>query len=126
MDYAKAVALANRLINKNGRSVDVQRLSATASDPARPWKGAGTPTVAQTVTAKAVFLPVSSLKELGMTAVDDELLKRTHQVALLAGNSVDLNAFNAFIDGVSRWRIEWVVTLKPAGIILLYAFGVSR
>lgn len=127
MDFNRAVALAQRLINKNGRTVDLLKLDATAADADKPWKGAGTPTTADTYTGKGVFLPVSSLQELGKYLVDEELLKKCDQVAMMAGGAgKDLTTFHQFVDGSVKWRIEWARELKPADITVLYAFGVCR
>lgn len=126
MDYARAQALALKLITKNGKQVVFQRLDATAADPAMPWKGAGTPTVAQSVTTVGVSLPHASLVDLGFLSVDDELLKRTEQVLLVPGGATDLEPFTNILDQGVRWRIEWVRTLKPATTTVLYAFGVKR
>lgn len=124
MDFARAVALAQRLINKNGRSVTIQRLDATAADSNKPWRGAGEPTVAQEVPQKAVFLP-SSGTDLGGLVTDDELLKRAEQVCLVAGDT-DLTGFNIISDDSIKWKIEWIQVLKPADVIVLYAIGVKR
>lgn len=126
MDYARAQALARKLIAKNGKAVTFQRLDATAVDPTKPWKGPGTPTVAQSEDTVAVSLPHASLVDLGFNAVDDELLKRTEQVLLVPGGAVDLEPFTNLLEAGVRWRIEWVRTLKPATLTVLYAFGVKR
>ena len=125
MDFARAAALAAKLIEKNGRLVKVQRLDGTAADSSKPWKGAGTPTVAQSVNARAAFLPHAGT-DLGKFFVDEELLKRCEQVALVAGGSVNFTTFHQFEDGGAKWRIEWVRELKPATVSVLYVFGVKR
>jgi hypothetical protein len=126
MDYARAVALAQRLINKNGRTITVEQLSSTPADPSKPWKGPGAPTVAASATPKAVFLPVSSASELGLFAKDDELLKRVEQLVLLAADGV--NAFDEFhrINDTVVYRIDWVRALKPGDTVILYAMGIKR
>lgn len=126
MDYARAQALAQRLIQKNGKAVTFQRLSATPADPEKPWKGPGTPTVAESHDTVAVSLPHASLVDLGFMRVDDDLLKRTEQVLLVPGGSVDLEPFTNLLENGVRWRIEWVRTLRPATVTVLYAFGVKR
>lgn len=125
-DFVKAAALALKLIEKNGRSVSIQRLDGTAADPNKPWKGTGTPTVAQSVTTPAVFLPHASTVDLGILGVDEELLKRIEQVAIVPGNAVDLMTFHQFLDGGTTWKIDWVRELRPATIPVLYVFGVKR
>lgn len=126
MDYARAQALALRLIQKNGKEITFQRLDATAADSEKPWKGPGTPTVAQSVDTVGVSLPHASLVDLGFMSVDDELLKRTEQVLLVPGGATDLEPFTNVLDQGVRWRVEWVRTLKPATTTVLYVFGVKR
>jgi hypothetical protein len=126
MDYARAQALAQRLIAKNGKAITFQRLDATPADPEKPWKGPGEPIVAATHDTVAVSLPHASLVDLGFHAVDDELLKRTEQVLLVPGGAVDLEPFTNTLEAGVRWRIEWVRTLRPATVTVLYAFGVKR
>lgn len=126
MDYARAQALALKLITKNGKAITFQRLDATVADPNKPWKGAGEPTVAQSVNTVAVSLPHASLVDLGFNSVDDELLKRTEQVLLVPGGATDLEPFTNVLDQGVRWGVTWVRTLKPADVTVLYAFGVKR
>lgn len=126
MDYARAVALAQRLINKNGRLITIDRLSSVPVDADKPWKGPGAPTVDATVSPKAVFLPHASLIDLGLFAKDDELLKRVEQVALIASDGVnDLSGFHRITD-VVMYRIDWVRALKPGDTVILYAMGIKR
>lgn len=124
---ARQVALAQRLIEKNGRGVTFQRFSATAADPDKPWKGPGVPTVAQSQATSAVFLPANGAMDLGSLGIDKELLKRVEQVCLVAGiDGTDLSAFTAILDGSSRFKIDWFRGLKPSDATVLYVFGVSR
>src|SRR5262245_22897398 len=127
MDYARAQALAQRLIQKNGKSLRFERLSAVPLDSSKPWRGPGTPTVAETADTVGVSLPHASLIDLGFFSQDDELLKRpTEQVLLVPGGTTALEPFTNILDGGVRWRVEWVRTLKPADTVVLYAFGVCR
>jgi hypothetical protein len=125
MDYAAALELAVTLIDANGRSVTFQELSATPVDAAKPWKGAGTPTVASTVVKKAVFLPHTGAISLGKDFIDSDLLKRCEQFALVDGED-DLSVFHQVLDGSTVWRIAWIKELKPADLTILYAVGVKR
>ncbi len=124
MDYVKLAATAQRLIDKTGRVVKLQRLSSEPADPDKPWKGPGQPEVAQEKELKATFVPAGG--GLGRDLVDEELLKRVEQVALIAPSDVDLEVFNLVLDGGSKWKVEWIQTLKPAEQVLLYVFGVKR
>lgn len=126
MDYARAAALAQRLIEKNGRDAGFVRLSSTPLDANKPWKGPGAPTVAQTVTQKAVFLPHNGVEELGKFFVDEELLKRCEQVLMTFVGAANLSTFHQVSDSSTLWKIKWVRELKPGSTSLMYAMGVGR
>lgn len=125
MNYEKLANTAIRLITKTGRSVVMQKLSAEAANSEQPWKGAGTPTVVETEDVIATFVPAGS-GGLGLEFVDEELLKRAEQVALIAPVKDGLNEFHVVLDSAVRWKIEWAQVLKPADKILLYVVGVKR
>lgn len=126
MNYARAVAFAQKLIGKNGRLVTMQRLDATAADADKPWKGPGVPTVAQSVDTKAVFLPHTGQDDLGKFLVDAELLKRAEQVVIVAAGTDDLEPFNQLSDTGVVWLIDWIRTLRPGDTSILYAIGLKR
>lgn len=134
VDYQKAAQLALRLISENGREVTLVKLGQAASDPAKPWRGnpdARTTPEAEAI-APGVFVPASG-SGLGFFSEDQELIKRSEQILLVAAESVSsykLEDFNEVIDPEdivnTRWRIELVRMLKPGAIRLLYAIGVKR
>jgi hypothetical protein len=126
MDYARAVALAQRLIEANGRDTVLQRLDATPADADMPWKGPGTPTVAAEYERVGVFLPHNGTEDLGRYLFDSELLKRCDQVALIAGGDDDLSVCNQLNDSGKKWRITWIRELKPGDTTVLYAIGVAQ
>jgi len=127
VDYVRSLALAQRLITANGRTVAVQKLSSTPADVNKPWEGTTLPTVATTVSPKAVFVPHTGAGDLGKYLVDEELLKRCDQVVLIAYDGTnDLGTFTQVQDGGSTWKIVWVRELKPGDLTILYAIGVSR
>lgn len=130
-DYTEFVTLAKDLVKENGREVTLQRLSATPADSTKSWKGAGAPTVVQSVAnVPAVFIPsigfASSGFEFGRRVMDDNLLKRVEQVALIAQQVVNIEQFSTILDSSVSWKIEWIETLKPANDVLLYLVGVKR
>lgn len=123
-DYEKFAALATRLINKNGRLISLQMLSAEPEDPNKPWKGSGVPTVSQSVDVQAVFLPASG-GGFGKDIIDEELLKRVSQIALVEPKQEGLELFTQIADG-EIYKIEWAQALKPANKTVLYLIGVAR
>ena len=129
MNFVKVAANVVVLIDKYGRECILQRLSAVATDVNKPWKGVGTPTVAEQLSVKAVFVSASDSAGntgLGLEFIDKELLKRADEVILVAPNAIDLQSFNIVLDTGVRWRIEWMKVLKPADQVLLNVFGVKR
>lgn len=100
----------------------------TVTDANKPWKG--TATVSQTLNVQAVMLPHASTTDLGVFAVDDELLKRSAEVFLIAGQgaAVDVKNFHALLVQGTRRAIAWVRELRPApaDVPVLYAVGVAR
>lgn len=125
IDYTELAALAQELILESGRTVKVQKLSSAAADATKPWLGAGAQTVTTERSLPAVFVPASG-GGLGRELVDEELLKRVQQVALIAPTDIDLESFNCIEDNGSKWRVEFVQVLRPANVTLLYVFGVMR
>lgn len=124
MNYARAVALAVRLITANGRELKVQRLSSTPANTAKPWEGPVAPSVAEELTLTGVFL--SPEGGWGKEFVSEDLVKRCDQVCMLPGGSYDLADYTVIEDEGTKWRIEWMRELKPGDTTVLYALGVKR
>lgn len=123
MSIQSAVALAKRLIAKNGRPVTFNQLGA-GTDPTKPWR-ADTPNVIATVTQPAVFLPVSAADDLGFTLTQEELEKRATESILTATGTMDLMLAHQVVDG-STFAILWTKVLKPGPTVVLYAMGIQR
>lgn len=126
MDYVKLAKTVIRLINENGRAIQVQKLSAVAADPDKPWEGPGVPTIAKSLDVIGVFVPPSG-SDFGIKFVSSELLSRVSEVLLLGPHPTeDLTSINQIVDEGLTFGVSWVVMLKPAGVVMLYAVGVSR
>lgn len=130
-NYSEIQQVATDLIASFGRSVVFRKWNSTPPDPTKPWVGPVDPVAnATTVSATAVFVPLgASSAQLGMEAVDQDLLKRVSQVALAAPGAAvtdDLSKFNDILDGNVSYKIEVARVLKPGDTTLLYFFGVSR
>ena len=125
-NHSKFVTLAKRLIAKQGRQVTLQKLSNTATDASKPWLGAGGQVVAETCNVFAAFVPYTG-NDFGIAVKDEDLVKSTDQMALVAQADVDLKDFTALLDSDGKqFKINWVQVLKPADEVILYAFGVCR
>ena len=124
-DYTEFALLAQTLIAENGRAVKIQKLDSAAAYPDKPWKGAGVPTVTTERELPAVFVPASG-SGLGRDIVNEELLSRVEQVALIAPTDINLSGFTVILDDGVRWSIDWVQELRPGPLTVLYVFGVKR
>ena len=127
VDYVRVLALAQRLIEENGRQVTFQKLSATPVNAQTPWKGPATPTVAEEELAYAVFVPHAGNIEFGEKFIDKELLGRCELFCLVAAETdVDLKDFNQIVDVLVTYKVNWMRILQPGTTRLLYVFGVSQ
>lgn len=125
-DHTEFLDLARELIADEGRSVTFQKFDGTAADATAPWNGPGAPTVADSETTIAVFLPDGA--GFGKMIEDNELFKSSEQMVLVAPpvSGKILGDFHAVLDGGVRWKINVTKELKPADLTVLYAMGVSR
>lgn len=124
MNYQKLAGTAKRLIAATGRPITLVKLSSTPSNQDRPWNGPENPTVEDELETIATFVPAGS--GLGKQLVDEELLKRVEQVALIAPENSILESYNLIEDDSKDWKIEWMQVLKPANQVLLHIIGVKR
>lgn len=131
-DFVKLANTAQRLVAKNGRPVTIRRLSQAPADVNKPWKGPTNPqnNYDAQVTTPAVFVPPASLVQLGKSTIDEDMLKRVDQVAIVAPGpteTADLSTFNEILDENNTvYKVEFTETLRPASTTLVYFMGVSR
>ena len=132
-DFVKLAATAKRLVEKNGREVQLVKRNRTSSDPAQPWRGNdGALSVAQgaaSLTAIGCFVPASG-SGLGRLVQDvtGRLVTAFEQVGLIASDSVadaDLSGFDYVVDGAVQWKIEARGELRPANKSLLWVMGLK-
>lgn len=125
MDFSAIALTVARLIKANGRDIYLQRLDGAAADYDKPWRGAGTPTLANSVPVRGSFIPATG-DALGTSFVPIDLLARCDEVLIVAAGETDFTDFQVVLDHGLRWKIEWTHVLQPADVRLLYAFGVRR
>lgn len=132
VDFVALANTAQRLVqNTPGRNVTFIELDSTAVDVNKPWRGTATPRVTPKASSAqvAVFVPASG-SGLGFRSSQDELVKRSEQIMLVApgaANTDDLQQFDEVIDqDGSRWKIVFADVLSPADVPVLYAVGVRR
>lgn len=127
MDYASILADVRELVLDAGRPITLRTLAGAAADPAKPWRGPGTPTVAATCTTPAAFVPATG-GGLGKALVREDLLTKCEQVALLAppADGYDVEKAHELLDDGVRYRVAWVQALRPGPLTVLFAMGVAR
>lgn len=124
-NYTRMAATAKRLIEKNGRTVTLVRLSRSALDTNKPWRGPDPdpdPAPAA-ITCKAVIVPYEA-KEL-----EGSLIRNGDKRAFIADTSLpdhDLEKFDTLIDGGDTYKIVSVALFNPGDVRLLYEIQLRR
>ena len=130
-DYTSIADTALAMVKKYGRSMTITKFDQSAGDPAKPWEGASDPRgVGKTsLTIYAVAVSVTSAIQVGLVTKDDDMVKRSEQILIVAPGSVeqtDLGNFNIVSDGSVEWKVAGVDKMQPSNLILLYYIGVKR
>lgn len=126
-DYARLAVKAKAQLLDKGRLVTLQKLGNDATDDYKPWAGSNNRVVVKEVlNVPAAFVPAAG-RDLGQYSIDDELLKRVEFLVMLSPISDDLAEMHLLVDndGVS-YKIDWMQTLKPANVILLFYAGIKK
>ena len=118
MNNDKYIALATKLIRKNGRAAKIRKLQTSTG-----WKHANNFDTAADRDVIGCFIPASG--GIGADLVTEDLIARVSQVVLVAPVDIDLRLHNVVIDGSYSWKIEWVQVLQPAEKPLLYVIGLK-
>ena len=133
VDYVRMAATAQRLITKNGRSIQFARPDNAPANANRPWKGPLTGEEAQplTINLMGVFVPPNTVRQFGLTALGEgteyrDLVTYSQQIIITAPGEQDLREFISVIDRDERWGIIGLQVLRPADITLLAFVGVRR
>lgn len=114
------------------RQITIERFAQTAATPSQPWKGPADPraSVDATATLDAVFVPPTGAAKLGMGSVDEDLLKMTSAICIVAPTSAtyDLTTANEIVDSLDseRKKVVFVEKLAPGPTVMLYFIGVER
>lgn len=138
VDFARAAATAKRLVEANGRTVDLFKVNRTPDNPAEPWRGvSGAPTVPEGGVIASVimaFVPASG-SGFGKLVTDagGSLGVAFEQVGLLATDSLpagvtpsDVEQADSVRDGVDLWKIVTRGHLRPAATSVLFVLGLKR
>jgi hypothetical protein len=133
-NYVKLLATANRLIAKNGRDVVLKRFPRVPVDNTKPWRGPIEATEEfpdVTLSIRGVFVPPNTVREFGLTSLGEgslmeDMIKTSHQIVIIPGQSTDIRDFNILTDRDQDWGIKAMQVLRPGDIALLAFIGVAR
>ena len=122
--FDSAIALAKKLIAKNGQSVTLRSVvNVVAPDPTKPWTpGANTNS---DTTVNAVFLDYSH------NHIDGTLIQTGDQKVLMpstntAGSAIDPQIEGLIIRGTENWKIVNIKPLNPNGQSIMYELQVRK
>ncbi len=125
IDWSGIVTFAQEMIATYGRDINISKYASGPTDPDRRWRGAGVPTLADSVSSKGAFVPATG-SEFGRSIANDDMLANVEQIILVGQTSPDTEKYTHIEDGPVTYKIEWAWILKPGPTIVLYAFGVCR
>ncbi len=130
--FDSAIALAKRLIDKNGQDADLRTFVAgPPPDPTKPWEpGANVPS---DQTVRAVFLPLGKPgTRLVEEIYEDGTLVRIGDLSvLIASTDKDGNPVNMDVGGIiyrsaDPWKIQASSPLSPNGQLIMFSLQVSQ
>lgn len=138
-NFPKAAATAKKLIEANGRAVDLIRLNRTADDSAKPWRGTSTAPDAGEggleIPGVIVAMVPATGSGFGRLLADEggSLKVAYEQVGLLATDSVvaagftadDVEGCDLLRDGTKVWKIVTRGHLRPADRSVLFVLGLT-
>lgn len=122
--FDSAIALAKRLIAKNGQDVTLRSFTATApADPAKPWKPGGNTPVNATV--KAVFL------DYEQKYVDGTVIQMGDQKVYMPSYDTSNNLIapereGQVLRGAEVWKIVNIKPLNPNGQAIMFELQVRQ
>lgn len=116
MDYVRSAATAKRLIEKNGRTVEIIKVETDPADASKPWRGPADPSRTVVASPKALIVDVEEKD------VDGSLVRLGMRKAYIAHTSVNMDLSDTdFVRDSSRdYKVCKVGVIKPADTPILY------
>lgn len=119
--FSSAIALAQRLVLKNGRTVTLKRRGTTEVDPAKPWLSVQPAPTSTDISLPAVFI------EFRERQIDGEIVRQGDQMCLMAAADIATGrptTDDTVQDGNVNWKIVNVSTIRPGTSDILYKLQV--
>lgn len=130
--FDSAIALAKRLIDKNGQDADLRTFVAgPPPDANKPWEpGVNVPS---DQTVRAVFLPLGKpgTRLVENVYADGTLVREGDLFVLIAstdksGNPVDVDIGGIIYRSSEPWKIQASSPLSPNGQLIMFSLQVSQ
>ena len=118
--FSSAIALAYKLIKKNGQAVTLRKVGITApANPSKPWIPGINTNIDYPCTA-VFFNEKESFK-------DSETLRQSTQIAYLAstGLSTTPDIDDLIVQAGQSWKIQDIETLAPNGEQILFKLSLG-
>lgn len=131
MDYAKLLATAKRLLQKNGKQITLSMLDDAAGATGKPWLAVTNPRdpdVVDSIQVYAINVPVSAGASMGIRTDSIELSKNIKSFYIAEPGTETPDNFDQYqllTDGSQELKIAFIEKLKPADTALLYYIGVE-
>lgn len=119
--FDSAIALAKKLIKKNGQAVTLRGFTAgVAPDPAKPWKPGGNVAADQTI--EAVFL------DYEQRYIDGQTIRMGDQRVFMPaeGLTAPPEVEGLVLRGLEVWKVIAVKPLNPNGQAIMYELQVRQ
>ena len=133
--HVRGAAVAQRLIRLNGRNVDLLKFDTIPADNAKPWRGPADGderTNATSFTIKAVFIEPQSAEEFGMKITNEELIRVSDKILMLASNDIPtgevLDDYISMVDSLDSLesKIDSIRTFTPGETPILHFILLKR
>lgn len=130
LNYTRFRALAERLIEANGRSLSlVRKDQGNPVDPAKPWRGStGAADITVTVTGVVIDFEKDEVDGTVILRADKRVLVAAKSVTDEGGSAVNLNIedYSDILDGGTRYRIINAQVIEPGDTRILYDLQVRQ
>ncbi len=115
INYTNMRAVAKRLIDANGRDIQVTRRSRTPVDPAEPWRASVATTTSLTVKGVILFADLEQ--------VDNVTIERDDKIAFISAEAVEdfnvtalLEDYDNVVDGTDTFNIINKNVIEPGPV----------
>jgi hypothetical protein len=119
--FTKSIALAQKLIKKNGRNVTITFPSTTLADPAKPWEGVTTSS--NTKVVKGVFTNYARTDQRNVNDGVPTNVQVGDQKLLVAAGDItpdDIKTATTVDDRSTTWKVINVEVVDPGDDPILY------